>query len=416
MAAGSKLPKCNCCNKSVTKNSKSLRCGGFCHLWYHCACVDITNEEYESFALLKCKAVWFCDKCSVLYKNGLQQEEVMVDVSNDSPNSNGEEGNDSNQMISHIRILTDQIFELTETQKGLSEQVMILKTENENMKYELQSHAEYISGLLNNKEPSFVNIVNSGVNKKVINNSQSKNLNQDRPRRLRKDADLTDVVNVDIIKTIPKSTSLFTLPQADDNPKKTKITGTSVELKHDCRRPFHSHNINMRLPGTSTTAMSTCSESELPVVNYKVSMDNDNGFQEVKSRKHVRNERKSTKRKTEFITGNSTLEHNLSTCDKRIFLFTSRFSPLTECNDLIKFLEEHKINDCVVEKLNSKFPDSYSSFKIGVPSGLFSDVYKPDFWPRNVFVTKFKGTQVRSRPTLNQVDLNLERASTAKGS
>ncbi|KAG8281853.1 hypothetical protein J6590_049917 [Homalodisca vitripennis] len=79
------------------------------------------------------------------------------------------------------------------------------------------------------------------------------------------------------------------------------------------------------------------------------------------------------RRRTNFISGTLESEHSLKTTGKKTFLFVSRLSQETECDDLKSFLNDKKKADCVVEKLTPKYPDQYSSFKeelnFYVPSG-----------------------------------------------
>lgn len=55
-----------------------------------------------------------------------------------------------------------------------------------------------------------------------------------------------------------------------------------------------------------------------------------------------------------------------------------------------------------VVKLNSKYPDEYSSFKVAIPSNVLDDVFNSNFWPKNIFVSMFNNKR-KSKPN---VDLN----------
>ncbi|KAG8319790.1 hypothetical protein J6590_083952 [Homalodisca vitripennis] len=74
--------------------------------------------------------------------------------------------------------------------------------------------------------------------------------------------------------------------------------------------------------------------------------------------KHRRPEQHSS------ITGKAIGGHNLTVTDRLKFLFISRLSIETKCEDLKSFLTERKSGKYFVEKLNSRFPNYYSSFKI----------------------------------------------------
>lgn len=48
-----------------------------------------------------------------------------------------------------------------------------------------------------------------------------------------------------------------------------------------------------------------------------------------------------------------------------------------------------KLPGAVVEQLHSRYPDSYSSFKLSVPEGEADKVLDPNLWPSGVFVNHF---------------------------
>lgn len=69
-------------------------------------------------------------------------------------------------------------------------------------------------------------------------------------------------------------------------------------------------------------------------------------------------------------------------------LHVTRLSPETTITDLQDFLSQHS-TDVTIEKLNSKKPEVYSSFKITLPSGQLDKVMNPTFWPSGVAVNRF---------------------------
>lgn len=69
-------------------------------------------------------------------------------------------------------------------------------------------------------------------------------------------------------------------------------------------------------------------------------------------------------------------------------LHISRLSPKTTEADLERFFKQH-IQDISCEKLNSKQPDVYSSFKVTVPADFLEKALSPEFWPEGVAINKF---------------------------
>ena len=66
----------------------------------------------------------------------------------------------------------------------------------------------------------------------------------------------------------------------------------------------------------------------------------------------------------------------------------SRLHPDTDVNSLITFMSSIS-SDITCEKLNSKMPEVYSSFKITIPASLTETVMNSEFWPNGVTINKF---------------------------
>lgn len=82
------------------------------------------------------------------------------------------------------------------------------------------------------------------------------------------------------------------------------------------------------------------------------------------------------------------------------YIHVSRLSPATSIADLKKFLN-NRIPNLVCEKLNSKQPEVYSSFKLSFPSEFQSQLLDPAFWPEGITINKFfrkpHGTATRAK-------------------
>lgn len=69
-------------------------------------------------------------------------------------------------------------------------------------------------------------------------------------------------------------------------------------------------------------------------------------------------------------------------------IHVSRLSPSTTVEDLIKFFN-NGIPDLSCEKLNSKQPEIYASFKLSFPAEFLTQIMAPSFWPEGIMVNKF---------------------------
>lgn len=69
-------------------------------------------------------------------------------------------------------------------------------------------------------------------------------------------------------------------------------------------------------------------------------------------------------------------------------MHVTRLSPETTIAEMLEFLNQHSY-DVSIEKINSKQPEVYSSFKIILASDLLDQVMSPTFWPEGVAVNRF---------------------------
>ena len=53
---------CRVCKEEVGVDDKGIQCEGECQYWYHCACLGISDGEYDCLAASDSK--WKCSKCS----------------------------------------------------------------------------------------------------------------------------------------------------------------------------------------------------------------------------------------------------------------------------------------------------------------------------------------------------------------
>lgn len=97
----------------------------------------------------------------------------------------------------------------------------------------------------------------------------------------------------------------------------------------------------------------------------------------------------SSRRVLKPIVGTST-SSNLKVVPKEhvAHLHVSRLSPSTTNDELKDFFGE-LIPNVTCEKLISRRPEIYSSFKVTLPAELLQKVLDPNFWPEGVAVNKF---------------------------
>lgn len=109
----------------------------------------------------------------------------------------------------------------------------------------------------------------------------------------------------------------------------------------------------------------------------------------------------SGKYRKKLTTGQCDLEPNLNIVSKKVILFISQLSPDTESKDIKTFLDIKKRANYSIEKLTSKYPNKYASFKVGSPTDLYKDIYCPEFWSVNTYVSRYINKKRIGYPNLN---------------
>ncbi|KAK9731533.1 hypothetical protein QE152_g13617 [Popillia japonica] len=110
------------------------------------------------------------------------------------------------------------------------------------------------------------------------------------------------------------------------------------------------------------------------------SSDSD-GFQPVVNR------RKNTKPRT-VIMGLGT-NTKLKAVMKYSYLYISKLDKDTTVEDIIKYLEGKNFSEIKCDKMNSKRPDIYSSFRLGVLQNRLLELKDPNIWPLGTYVNNF---------------------------
>lgn len=66
---------CGICNSITDDGELAICCEGHCGKWFHCACVSLSNDQFNMFTALEDNAVWLCpidklefNKWKILYK------------------------------------------------------------------------------------------------------------------------------------------------------------------------------------------------------------------------------------------------------------------------------------------------------------------------------------------------------------
>ncbi|XP_054257315.1 uncharacterized protein DDB_G0286591-like [Macrosteles quadrilineatus] len=301
--------------------------------------------------------------------------------------------------------LSDKVCNLIITQNKMSEQIMFLLSENDKLKNGLKHQSEIIGDIVfdkstNNTYASKLKSQNLKRGEGSIQNLTSLNCN---------------LIDKDILKPNPSmldSNENVNNNNNNNNNVEQTASDKSVVSGHRVKESTMTSSLLRNPEGRPTTSKSESAAAEsnrsemaaesdsFQTVSYrKRNMRRDFQQHQQKSQNNggrgvgnVSYRQNQNNNKPKFITGSSSAADGdrLKTAEKKSFLFVSRLSPDTDSKDLESFLLEKFSNESFkVESLNSKYPEEYCSFKVTIPSRIDEVVYKPDFWPKGVFVNRF---------------------------
>ncbi|KAJ3646410.1 hypothetical protein Zmor_023999 [Zophobas morio] len=130
-------------------------------------------------------------------------------------------------------------------------------------------------------------------------------------------------------------------------------------------------------------------ETRKEAENSRETRDQENTQQNTTENWSVFENKKNKNRKSPVIgkSGEPSLT-GIKSVPKTSFLFVSRLGPATTCEDLIKYLEKD-FPEVTCEKLRSKYPSCYSSFKVTIYHQNTSTALKPLTRSNGILVTRF---------------------------
>ncbi|CAH0550403.1 unnamed protein product [Brassicogethes aeneus] len=128
------------------------------------------------------------------------------------------------------------------------------------------------------------------------------------------------------------------------------------------------------------------------VISLTASNESNNQDWQIKKSKTKKEDKKmtNTREKTKPIIGSS--NSNLLTSVPRLsHVYVGRLQPDTKEEQVIEFLKQScpAVSKVSCEKLKSKLPDVYSSFKISIQSNVVDKIKDPSIWPAGVLINTF---------------------------
>ncbi|KAG8268333.1 hypothetical protein J6590_029039 [Homalodisca vitripennis] len=372
MAPSRNSSKCNECSKYVTNKTGGIQCQGNCGFWFHFECAGKSKSEYR-FNTGE-KSNFTCSKCDK------DPEEVTAVTESKACHIGNSDNDDCSQCNLHIKILTDQIYEISKNQCDMRNQLTQLQNENAILIEALVTFERNQVSCADKLKPNAVkqNIHSQSMS---LNDSIGSNLSNG---RLRPDNSLVLTSAVSNLPSdgnngsegdcqIPKTTAVYLMSDS-------KFTKRSVNKKSTTKK--------------KSTPQQKPASSALVLEGKKSRFSSETGSTDVKGKPRagfveVRYKKRKQPRLSGFIIGRTNSDDKLKVVDKLRYLFVSRIAEQVDSDSLKQYINKQVEGNFEITKLRSKRP-GYSSYKVGVPISLWEKIFSPDFWPSGAFVNRFR--------------------------
>lgn len=336
---------CGSCNKLVKNTDKAFLCDGICEIWYHAKCVKINNDMFEKCCLVSKHMKWICEPCE-LRLSTMRKHTVSV-----------EDYFNLNELVGNLMGLVKTVINDNTTINNKLE--FVCSAINNGSSPTCHRPTTILQPTVEYEDVSNVTIpqpyAGTGTFSEALKNPSDK---IPRPYMIGS-VSTNNTVTIDHVHTELDNLSKVPNPEQETFSMNNDSSDSGGEWRLAGKRgkPRHtSHSVNK-------TYRPKHQEGSVPLV------------------KHPNNK---------FVLGSCEESTNLKTVDRRDFLFVSRISPEYETDDMLNFLTEvRKCTNITVEKLTSRYPEAYSSFKVGFPSSFFKNAFSADFWPKGTFVNRF---------------------------
>lgn len=110
---------------------------------------------------------------------------------------------------------------------------------------------------------------------------------------------------------------------------------------------------------------------------------------------HTKPKRRSSRT---LVVGNFSGSSNVQGIDKMKFLHVSNLKPSTTADDLFTFLTRNFSNNIKCEPLKARYPESYASFKVEIPTSEYDKALVASNWPNRANVRPFYQRRLTDQP------------------
>lgn len=223
------------------------------------------------------------------------------------------------------------------------------------------------------KSDKFSSILQEIINKETIT------LNAE-IASLRSEVNILKETNIELIHLLNNKNEVLNVYDMKNTETKKEAAKTAF-YSEAVRKTNTDKEVERKVNLTNSKKSEINNPKVKEIENIELLQDNENDWTvKVNKRKF---------KKLDVVTGVDKKAGTIKGVHKYGHLHVYRLDPVITEEDLINYVKSKNINEVKCEKLNSKFPDIYSSFKVSVPSKYFEVLLKPEMWPEEVCVNRF---------------------------
>lgn len=374
---------CGICENIIKTNGYSILCTGPCGKWVHKNCSELSTGEIQKLQSTGNCATWKCKACVKVTLTLHSNVNTVPDIANsESSVENQAEVEPEDQEGS---INTKNIAHIVHT--AVNQAIADLKTE-----------IVYLRQKVDNLAQSNIDLIKL-LNPQVKTGSIAPDTCGMEANPARKPAKTTTSI---VIPTVPPTSSV-----EEKSKVNVLLNANSKSFKPSDHNIAPNASPKVLDSNISDTALSFRDTVAIPQKPQHIEAGNDlDPFTTVLSRKEkqrlknseaknnhnntIEKQSQRSNNKRPPIVGSAT-DSSLKACEKIEHLHVSRLHPSVTCNEIVAHLKSKNIREVSCMQLQSKYPDTYSSFKVSMPSTLLDSVRHADLWPTGAIVNCFLG-------------------------
>ncbi|KAG8280388.1 hypothetical protein J6590_083154 [Homalodisca vitripennis] len=339
------------CKNLVKEDDSALQCEIFCNNWFHCACVSITDVEYEYMKILAEKSKWACEACGLRLTKFTEQSKDIDGLINLSITVD--------KLFASVKNVVNDNLALNEKFDKFLVAADAYRTCGENVESKV---------LVDDDErfPNALAVVSDyrrGTEKKAFS-QKTRNFggvgdNNNRGRQQE-------------VRSFSNSNRVFT---------KSSTEWTAVNY----RKSGWNNNYKKRSEGYSINGSKMDS-------NISIVPDTEGKDRPATGSAPTYSDILRSEVKNKVVRGTLKVSDSnpLKPAKRMRWLFLSGLHPVVSAQSITDYLHSLK-GDAVFHcnKLVTRY-SSYSSFKVGVPHELGEELMHPNLWPEGTFIKSFR--------------------------